>query len=98
MLTCRGPLKICFDGLLDSVKARRLKQILVKKNSYLVEKKRFLPLEKLKSNVLDGFENSSSNGSNVRTLGENGSTASSTLFALLFSNGPGNELPWFAYE
>lgn len=52
-----------------------------------------LPLEKLKSNVLDGLENSSSNGSNLRTRGENGSTESSTLLALeLLSNGPGKEL------
>lgn len=48
------------------------------------------PLLKLKSNVF-GFGNLSSNGSNFRTRGENGSTASS-IFAVL-SYGPGNELP-----
>lgn len=54
------------------------------------EIKRNEPLLKLKSNVF-GFVNLSSNGSNFRTRGENGSTASSTIFAVL-SYGPGNEL------
>lgn len=65
--------------------------VTIMKNSHTSINSRRLPLVKLKSNVLGGFENSSSNGSNFRTLGENGSTASSTLFVLL-SNGPGKEL------